>query len=455
MRSIPLRTATAVLAGAALVLGAAPALADEIVVRDLETCATRSIPVFEVTSETWAEVKYRKRNRGTEVTLPTITVVDIKRDSKDANVKSLADAVSELERGNYGVAAQALDSITGAGWRVDPGTGERKYTPFDTGDPPGKNKRPPWIREYAHFYFAKARLMDGIARKDRDAVEDALLALEDVAVPGGDGKETTGGFLGRFQGGNSRFYAEALWLRAKALVFLARYDDAKEAFTQLHNDSLKVGLDPRWAYEGKMGAGAIAEAQGKLVEAQTAYKAAGIALLQMLKDEQRQCLRGELGRYYSLARIRVAAVMLSDAEKSNSGPAYMKLAAFVDGGSPEKLRGVARKEGLTKGAADALIAGARDPNVQAIALNAEGLANLNASPPRPEQALIAFKAVTVKYFQVGEEPARALFYLAKAADMASKNAKGDARAMYVNMRAEAAKALRAKYPDSSWANKGG
>ena len=100
-----------------------------------------------------------------------------------------------------------------------------------------------------------------------------------------------------------------------------------------------------------------------------------------------------------------------------------------------------------------MVAGARDPAVQAVGYNGIGLAYLNEPKPKYEEALVAFKAVAVRYFEDAEQHARALYYLAQAADGAAKQAKGEAKEMYAAMADQAAKSLRSQHPDSPWARR--
>ena len=82
--------------------------------------------------------------------------------------------------------------------------------------------------------------------------------------------------------------------------------------------------------------------------------------------------------------------------------------------------------------------------------NGLGLAYLQEG--KFEDAILAFRRVEVKYFQVPEEHARALHYLARAADEASKQASGgEARAQYERYRDNARSRLKAEYPNSPWA----
>ena len=89
----------------------------------------------------------------------------------------------------------------------------------------------------------------------------------------------------------------------------------------------------------------------------------------------------------------------------------------------------------------ALVEGALDPQVQAVMQNGLGLAWLQDG--RYEEAILAFRAVEVKYFQVAEEYARALHYLALAADEAAKKASNaEARTLYEKYRDDARARLK-------------
>jgi tetratricopeptide (TPR) repeat protein len=454
MRVPPTRFPFALLALAAtLASSAVAARADEIVVRDLETCAESTLRVHEIVSEDWAEVKYRERPNGAVLSLPTLTVVSISRSGKDKQGQSLDEAILELNRGNHDEAAAALAKLATGGWKTDAATGDRSFVPYSEGDPTGKGKRPTWLSEYSHFHFAKALLLSAERKGDKDRVGEALLAIDDLPVPGSQAR--SGGFLGRFAGGNSRFYGEAMWLKARALTALGRYDEATAAFQELHDAALKADLGPRWAYEGKLGPGLVAQAKGDLGSARQAFTSVGLTLLTMLKTESRGCLRQELGRFYSLARARQLQAMLEDAEKRSSPAAFKELSAFIEQGAPESLRKLGQSQGLAPAAVLALVSGARDPQVQAVALNAEGLCHLNESPANLEQALLAFKAVDVKHFTLPGERARALYYLAQTAQKAAQAAKAGTpvRAMYEGMAQEALRKLRERHADSPWANK--
>jgi len=440
------------LALGALALWCSPARADEIIVRDLDTGAESSIRAWKVTSESWSEIKYKERERSADRTIsPALRVVRIRHSQRSKEAEDLDAAIAELGRKNYREAADALQAISGGGYKTDLETGDRKYVSFSEHDPKGRNKRPPWLSEYSHFYYAQAKYLEGRSKKDRDLLQEALLAIDDLPVPDGEAGQTTGGFLGRFANGNSRFYPDAMAIKANLLVALARYDDAAALFTALHNASIRVPLDPRWSYEGLIGAGTIAEAQGDATSSIEAYNAAATTMKLLLREEARGWMLNQYGRYYSQARMHAAAVMLQTAEKRKAVSAFNKLRAWIKGGQPETLR--AQAGGLPKKAVDALVAGAREPTVQAVGLNGIGLAYLNEPKPKYEEALLAFKAVTVKYFQVPEQHARALYYLAKAAKGAAAQAKGEARSMYEGMVEQARTMLRGQHPNSPWANR--
>ncbi len=445
----------AAVVGAAL-LCAPRAQADEIIVRDLATGAESSVRCWGVTSETWTDVKYRERQRTADKSIPTISVVRIVRSDKSTTAENLRSALGELVRGNYAEAAKAMKEIAGGGWKIDFDTGERTgYRSFDEGDPKGRSKRPTWISEYAHLYYAQAKVLEAQASKDRGAFEEALLAIDDVKVPGGDGKQTTGGFLGRFSGGNSRFYPDALLVKAQALVGLARYEDAAATFTELQNQATRVKLAPRWTYEGVIGAGVIAEAQGNLTGAVDGYRSAIPTMEILLSQEPRNWLRKQCGKWWSQAHMRVSAIKLRDAEDAKSPAKFAALRSWIQKGTPEAVRKYASGKGWPTAAIDALVSGARDPSVQAVGLNGQGLAFLYEPKPRFEEAMLAFKAVTVKYFQVPDQHARGLYYLAEAAKKASaaNSGKKEVKEMYDIMADEAVKMLRSQHPNSKWANK--
>ena len=153
--------------------------------------------------------------------------------------------------------------------------------------------------------------------------------------------------------------------------------------------------------------------------------------------------------------MNVARVKLADAEKAKSPAKFSSLRSWIKKGTPDEVRKYAAGKSWPQPSVDALVAGARDPRVQAVGLNGIGLAFLNEPKPRNEEAMLAFKSVAVKYFQVPEQHARALFYLAKAASAAAKaaNGKAEVKAMYEGMADEALKMLNKQHPDSTWANR--
>jgi hypothetical protein len=431
----------------ALLAGAARA--DEIVYRDAETCAETTVRVDSIESETWTEIRYAERPRAPTKSVPTAQVLEIRRDGQTPEAKSLLAAIGDLERGNVSDARAALGDLSGGGYAVDLETRKRRYRSFTENDPPGKNQRPPWTSEYAHFFYAKALYQEGDQKKDMDLLNEALLALEDLPVPGGDAKARTGGFLKRFQGGNSRWYANAMLLKAQALVGLGRYEDAEKAYKDLGDKALSLDIGPRWAYEAKLGPGRIAEAGGKTLDAVNAYTDAANFMRLLLEKETRGCVRKEIGRLFSRARVEAAGVMLRQAEKTRSSAEFANLRQFIEQGTPQALMKTYRA--LPKAQLDALIEGAMDPRVQAVAQTGLGLAYLQEKAY--EQAILAFRSVEVKHFGVAEEHARALHYLAEAADAASKQARGAARDVYAAYRDDALKRLREDHPNSPWAGK--
>jgi tetratricopeptide (TPR) repeat protein len=448
MRSPILRAVLAPALVAAALAAASLASADEILYRDPDTCEVKPLRVGEIVAETQKEIQYREKERtGPIKTVPTSLVVEVRR-TGDSQATKLQEGIDELERGNLPEARETLLKVSGGGWQVDT-EGKRTFTPFTANDPPGRNRRPSWVSEYAHFHYAKALVLDGMRSKKNDLLEEALLALDDVPVPGGDGKARSGGFLGRFKEIGSRWLSEATLLKARALVGLGRHDEAAKVYEALYESAVSLGLSPRWALEAKLGHGEIAEAQGKPVDARTAYSTAADLMTVLLKDEARNCLRNEIGRDYSIARMRAAAVMLKAAEEHKSAPEFKALREFIEAGTPEALR--QKFAGQAKPVLDALVAGAQDPFVQAVSQNGLGLAYFHEK--RYDDAILAFRAVTVKQFHVPGEPARALYWLGQAADAAAKQAKGEAAKFYEALRDEAAKSLRAEHPDSPYARR--
>ena len=438
----------------ALLVVSSPALADEITFMDPETCAESTVRVEEITSETWTEVKYREKARGPEVAVPTALVVNIKRDSGGgAQVRELQNAIGELRRGNLAEARRALKVLSGGGYKQNLESGKLEYQSFAQNDPPGRRSRPEWPSEYAHFFYAKSLFEEGMARDDEELLRHAYLALVDQPDPDGRKDEkgkalTTGGFLKRFEGGNSRWYADAMTLAARTLVGLKKYDEAAKMFKQLGDDAIAADIGPNWAYEAKLGTGRIAEAQGKYLEAINAYKDAASFMRLLLPRETRGCFRRVIGRLHSRARMQAAGIMLQRAEKNRSPSEFAELRDFINQSTPKALEQKYRT--LPKTQRDALVEGALDPRVQAVMQNGLGLAYLQEG--KFEDAILAFRAVEVKYFQVPEEHARALHYLARAADEAAKKASGEeARTLYQKYRDDARGRLKAEYPDSRWA----
>jgi len=453
---LTVRPCVLLIAGLALLLGApATALADEIVYMDPETCAETTVRVEDVVSETWTEVKFKETARGPEVSVPTALVVDIRRDTANASqqVKDLQNAIGELKRGNLAEARRALKILSGGGYKQNLETGKLEYQSFAANDPPGQRNRPAWNDEYAHFFYAKALFLEGEAKQDKELLGQAYLALVDQPVPGGekdkDGKpKKTGGFLQRFGGYNSRWYGEAMDLAARALVGLGRYDEAEKAFKALGDEALAADIGPMWAYASKLGPGRIAEAQGKYLDAIRGYKDAANFMRLLLPRETRGCFRRMIGRLYSRGRMEAARVMLQRAEKNKSPAELAELRGFIQESTPDAIRQAFQS--LPASQRQPLEEGALDPQVQSVMQNGLGFTYLLEE--KFEDAVLAFRSVEVKYFQVPEEHARALHYLALAADGAAKKAPGDAaRKLYETYRDEARRRLKIEHPDSSWA----
>lgn len=446
--------AAAFAVGAALTAG--PARADEIEMLHPETCERVIIKCAEILPETWAEVEYRERERGPTKKVPMPLVVDIRRTSGGKDKSNLEAAARELDRGNLTEARTALRDVAGGGFSVKGGT--RYFTPFvPRGATAARGKRAPWTNEYAHFYYAKALVLEGRGSGNEKLLEEALLCLDDVPNPAPeiDPKDkdqspgTTGGFLGRFKGGNSRWLPEAMLLKAWALVALKRYDEAAAAFDELFNQAVGVGLSPRWVYEAKLGAGMIAEAQSDTEKAVQAFERAPTALDTLLSQAPNRCLRLEIGRYYSQARARAAALLVRRAEAANTDGEYVKLKSFLSDGLPEALQ--AKFRGRPPEQLEALMAGARDPDAQAVTLTGLGMAY--RAEQRFDDAIFALRSVAVRYFGARSYAAMALYYLALTAGDAAKTAKADVKSVYEALKTGALKQLKTEYPESPYATR--
>ena len=157
-----------------------------------------------------------------------------------------------------------------------------------------------------------------------------------------------------------------------------------------------------------------------------------------------------MGRWYSRGRTEAARVRLRLAEERKAPAEFEGLRKFLSEGTPEAIDKAS--SALPDPQRRALVEGALDPEVQAVREVGLGLAYLQEK--KYEEAVLAFRAVEVKYFQVPEEHARALFYLAQAADAAAGQATGEAKKLYESWRDDAQKRLKEEYPNSPWAGGG-
>jgi tetratricopeptide (TPR) repeat protein len=433
------------------------ARADEIVTRHPDTCELVVIKAFDVLPETLTEVEYRERDRGPTKKIGVPYVVEIRRNSGGKDKGNLEAAIQELDRGNVADARSALKDLAGGGFSMK--DGQRVFTSFTPkGANTARGRRPPWTAEYAHFYYAKALVLEGLKTKNDKLLEEALLCLDDVPnpapPPAADPKEKdehaqTGGFLGRFKGGNSRFIPEAMHLKALALLGLKKYPEAEAVWDELFKQAVGSSLSPRWVFEAKVGPGLIAEAQGDVDKAVQAYERAPTALDSMLQQATSRCLRLEIGRYFSQVRAKAAALLLHKAQNGGGPSAFVTLRTFLVEGQPEALQ--ARFSAKSPEQLEALMAGARDPQVQAIAQTGLGLTYLNEQ--KYDEAILALQAVAVRYFASREYAANALFHLAKAAEAAAAAAKPAAKPTYLSIKDEAVKKLKADYPESPYATR--
>ncbi len=442
----PLVRLLALIVSGSVALADGPARAEDVIVtRHPETCEQVVIKCFEVLPETWTEVKYKERERGPEKSVPLAMVVEIKRGSGGKERSNLEAAVQELERGNLTEARLALREQAAGGSKTE--DGQLKFTPFPKGGTGAKGKRPAWTQEYAHFYYGKALVLEGLKSGSEKLLEEALLVLTDVPIPGGT--ETTGGFLGRFKGGNSRWLPDAMALRAQALLGLKRYDEAAAAYGELFDQAVGVGLSPRWVYEAKIGPGRIAEAQGETDKAVQAYERAPTALETLLGQAPNRCLRLEIGRYYSRVRMHAGELLLRKAEAAGNPAAFLSVKTYLEESQPDALK--RRLAGRPPEQVEALLAGARDTEVQAVLLSGLGQAYL--ADRRFDDAVLALAGVAVRNADARERAAAALYHLAKAAEGAATAAQGDAKKAYDEIKAGALKRLKTDYPESPYATK--
>jgi tetratricopeptide (TPR) repeat protein len=442
------RALSAVLvAGAALVAQALPAWAEDLILkRNPDTCEIETIRAFEVLPETWTEVRYKESARGQEKSVPLPLVVDIQRGGTSKEKSLLEAALQELERGNVTEARIALRDLAAGGYKLDEGA--LKFTPFPKPGTGPKGKRPAWTQEYAHFFYGKALVLEGKKSGNAKQFEEALLVLTDVPVPGQD-KETTGGFLGRFKGGNSRWLPEAMLLKAEALVGLKKYDEASAAYNELFDQAVGAGLAPRWVYEAKIGPGRVAEAQGDSDKAVRAYEQAPTALETLLAQAPNRCLRLDIGRYYSLMRMQAAEVLLKKAEAAGTAAAFMPVRGYLEDSTADALK--KRLGGRPPEQLEAFLAGARD--AQVLAVLASGLGQAYLAEKRYDDALLALASVAVRSSSARDRAASALYHMAKAAEGAAQAAQGDAKKFYEDTKASALKRLKSEYADSPYATK--
>lgn len=449
--SRPLTLSLVLLGG--LLTWARPARAEEILARHPDTCELVTIKCAEVLPETWTEVEYREGAKGPTKKVSLALVVEIRRTTGAQERSNLENAIQELERGNLTEARTALRELAAGGYASQ--EGQRVFTSFmPKGVSATKGKRPAWTKEYAHFYYAKALVLEGRKTANDKLLDEALMCLDDVPLPAAadakdKDKETSGGFLARFKGGNSRWYADALLLRAQALVGLKRYDEALKAYEELFNQAVGVGLSPRFVYEAKVGPGEIAEAQGDASKAAQVYEQAPTALDTLLAQAPNRCLRLEIGRAFSQVRARAAGLKIKNAEAAGSPAAYVAVKAFLLDSLPDALQ--KKFQGRPAEQLEAVMSGARAPEVQAVVQLGLGQAYL--AEGKFEEAILALRSVAVRYFGARPQAAAALYFLAKAAEGAAQAAKGASKATYQGLKDDALKQLKSEYPDSPYATR--
>jgi tetratricopeptide (TPR) repeat protein len=427
---------------AAAVSTAASAAADEIRAYDGATCAQKTVRAFEVGDENWVEIRFRPAAGKPWDKIETRLVLDIKRGESDPQVAAFRAAEADLGRGNFASARQGFATVAGGGWVKNPENDTFAFKPFPKEEAGAKAK---WYAIYAQFFFAKAAFGEGKAKGDKALVGHALRALEADAP-------NEKGFLPRTKEGKSRWYADALHLRADCLLELGRYADAATAFDELFQKSIQnPAIGSKWTFLAKIGPGRIAEAQGDGRKAEQEFAAAASALQGAMNTAPDACARRDLGRYFSEARMRAARMILQSAEVANSAAEYDRLRNYlVNNLTPDALRG--QLSGQPAPVVESILEGALSPSVQAVVSNGNGMSQLFQK--KWVDALFAFNEVRVKHYAVREEVPRALYYLAKAADGAAKEAtKPDAKALFTGQAAAARAELERSWKGSPWATK--
>ena len=434
--------AVAVLCGASLLSFARAAEADEIRAYDPATGEIRTERVFEVLDETWTQISYRPGPGKPLAKIDTRLVIEIRRSADDSQATAYRAAEEELARGNHAAARNAFGQIAGGGLVKDPANDTLTWKPFPAPEA-GKAK---WYLAYAQYQCALALYREGKAKGDKSILAYALRALESDAA----GEK---GFLQRYKEGKSRYYADAMNLKALVLLELGKPTEAAVAFDDLYKKSLELSapsLAPRWSYEAKRGTGLIAEAKGVGTEAEANYEAAAAALQSLLEKAPDLWSRREFGRYFNEARVQKARVMRESAEKAGSPAEFGRLRTFLQTFTPEALK--AKFPTSPPEVFDAVVAGAMAPSVQAIVENGVGLAYLYEK--KYVDALFAFNEVRVKHYAVREEVPRALYYMTKAAEGAAQAAvKAEAKTLFEGQAAAARSELARAWKDTPWASK--
>lgn len=423
---------------AAPLLLAGAARADEIRYIDPKKCEPAVLQVAEVTEETWTTIGYRVKPKGAVERLEMRYVTDVRRSAEDAQTKTFSAAMTELQNGSLTSARQSFGAVAGGGLQDDE-SGKLVFKPF----PAAEGGKVKWYADYAQYHYALCLVREGAFKGEAPLVEAALKVLD------GDGGAEKG-FLARYKEGKSRWYADALLLRAQALLGLKKYDEATAAFDTLYEKAIRNPLGVRFAYEAKLGPGRVAEAKGSTTDAGMAYDAASAALQSLFDQATDPCSRRDLGRLYNEARMQRARVMLEAAQKTDAASDYAELRKYLESGKPEALR--AKFAGKPAEVVDAVVAGALAPTVQAVAQTGIGLAYL--SEKKYPEAVYALTNVRIKYFAVGEAVPRALYYLAKAADAAADAAqRPDAKSLYKAQAEAARQELSRSWSTSIWAKK--
>ncbi len=181
------------------------------------------LDVQRVTSETYREVQYRTLT-GAEARKPADQVREVIHDLSPRPLADYARALELIDNGDYGGAADVLQSVLSSDVV--------------------RSSRYGWVKQHALYRLARVRFSLG----DTDGVAAAVDTLL---------KEVPDSF----------FHAPALMLKARALASADKSARARQTWEQLASDVENLGLPEVWAREAELGLVLLDEAlTGKALE---------------------------------------------------------------------------------------------------------------------------------------------------------------------------------------------